>query len=131
MTFGNHQNGKSTFLRTITGNQAYISGKGGRSTTKGIYIDGPYSKNDIVDNIIDTDFKEKINKLNIPDDIEIFFLDTQGIGDENIEYQKNYNILYNRLLSIFSSISNICITIPDFNLDHSVLEKLFKLVRRT
>lgn len=131
MTFVNHQNGKSTFLRTITGNQAYISGKGGRSTTKGIYIDGPYSKNDIVDNIIDTDFKEKINKLNIPDDIEIFFLDTQGIGDENIEYQKNYNILYNRLLSIFSSISNICITIPDFNLDHSVLEKLFKLVRRT
>lgn len=131
MTFGNHEIGKSTFLRTVTGNQAYISGKGGESTTKGIYIDGPYTKSYIVDNIVNDDFKEKINSFHIPDDVDIFFLDTQGIGDENLDHQKNYSILYNRLLSVFSSISNICITIPNFNIEHSSLERWFKLVRRT
>lgn len=129
MTFGGTQTGKSTFLRTITGNQAYYSGSGISSTTIGLLIDGPYKKSSLIDQIFDDEYKEKFSNLNIPDDTDIFFLDSQGIGDEH--YSENFSLVLDRIHSIFSSVSTLCISLADINTPYEVIQKFLKIVRRT
>lgn len=129
MMIGNSQSGKSTFLRAITGNQAFFSGTGIRTTTIGLLIDGPYRRNDLLDNIFDDEFKGKFNDIEITDDTQIFFIDSQGIGDEH--YFENYGIVLDRIHSLFCSVSTICISIPDINATYEDLQKVIKVMRRT
>ena len=127
--FGNTESGKSTFLRAITGNQAFYSGTGISTTTIGLLIDGPYTKNELLRNIYDLDFKRKFNDINIDENIQIFFIDSQGIGDE--DYLQNYSIVLDKLHSIFCSVSTICISIPDINETIDDLQNTIKIIRRT
>ncbi|KAH0785736.1 putative serine/threonine-protein kinase/receptor [Histomonas meleagridis] len=57
MLFGPYQSGKSTFLRTLTGNAAFYAGKGIKSQTQGILIDGPYIVSDLI-NRLDDDYRQ-------------------------------------------------------------------------
>ncbi|KAK8883942.1 hypothetical protein M9Y10_043044 [Tritrichomonas musculus] len=127
MTIGNHEIGKSTFLRTITGNQAFHSGKGMESTTVGLLLDGPYSFDDIKKQIFDMDYQRKFDEINIDNDIQIYFIDSQGIGEE--EYKKN-SLVLDRINSIFCSISTVCITIERSNVSDQSLQNVFKIIRR-
>lgn len=126
--FGLQQSGKSTFLKTLTGNQAYFSGKGMFSTTIGILIDGPYTVQNIIDNITDRTYKSAIEKLNFNPNAIIYFIDTQGIGDEN--YNKKYKVILERIHSIFGAFSSICLTITDCAIQQQSLLDIFKILRR-
>lgn len=127
MTIGKYQSGKSTFLRTITGNQAYYSGTGMSSTTIGLFIDGPYTKSELVDHIYDEDFKEHFDEIDITDETQIFFIDTQGIGDV---FYKNISVVLDRIYSAFCSISTICISIVDINEESQALQFIIKIMRK-
>ena len=122
MTFGNHEVGKSTFLRTITGNQGFYSGKGMVSTTMGILIDGPYFKKDLIDQVFNSNFKIKLASVPIDDDTQIFFLDSQGIGDD---LYKNYEVVLDRINSIFCSVSS-----ERSNVTTNSLKDVLKIIRR-
>lgn len=67
--------------------------------------------------------------INIDENIQIFFIDSQGIGDE--DYLQNYSIVLDKLHSIFCSVSTICISIPDINETIDDLQNTIKIIRRT
>ena len=77
-----HQIGKSTFLKYVTGNGAFEIGDGTKSTTKGLLIDGPYCFADIIDRIPEELHDEC---QNINDNPVIFFMDSQGFGDQLVQ----------------------------------------------
>ena len=126
MAFGTRQSGKSKFLRTITGNQAYVSGTGLTSTTMGILIDGPYKKREIEENIVERDFKNYFNTSSVEDGTPIYFIDSQGFGDEKLENKPNYRKILERAISFFYLISNASIVITNINND-SDIKMLFKI----
>ena len=130
MAFGTRQSGKSKFLRTITGNQAYVSGTGLTSTTMGILIDGPYKKREIEENIVERDFKNYFNTSSVEDGTPIYFIDSQGFGDEKLENKPNYRKILERTISILSSISNICISSTSISEKDTDLGDLFKTIRK-
>ena len=113
MVIGNFETGKSTYLRTLTGNAAFYPGKGTFSQTQGVLLDGPYRVSELIDRIPDDDYygelREQCSQINIPSDPSIYFLDCQGTGDEAYEqYQKHVlEIAY----AIFASVSTICINV--------------------
>lgn len=127
MTIGTFEVGKSTFLRTITGNQGLCSGKGLKTTTMGILMDGPYSKNDLINQIYNSDYQRKFANMSIDNETQIYFLDSQGIGDQ--EY-KNFEIILDKINSIFCSVSSICISVEKANVIDNSLQSVLKIIRR-
>lgn len=118
------QSGKSTLLRTLTGNGAFFSGEKLESKTKGILIDGPYLIKDLTDRIARKDFL--IEQNNLCEDQAIFFIDSQGIGDESSEV---YSDEMKKYLSFFCSISDVCINIKDSNEGFKESEEIINILR--
>lgn len=117
MVFGPYQSGKSTYLRTLTGNAAFYPGKGTFSQTEGILIDGPYFIDEIINRIPEQSQDIKSMCLHIgqyqeEEDPAIFFIDSQGIGDE--KYFQYQSIVLDRINAMFTSVSTICLTISNF-----------------
>lgn len=127
MTFGNYQVGKSTFLRTITGNRAFYSGKGEETSTLGLLIDGPYKKDDLSIQIFDSYYKAEMEKIKIDDDVDIFFIDSQGIGETRYNDLK---IVLDRVNSIFCSVSTACISMQTSDVTDVPLQNIIKTIRR-
>ena len=130
MLFGQFQSGKSTFLKTLTGNSAFYPGKGTQSTTLGLMFDGPYFVSELIDQINETfsDIKDECLKLKIDNDPAIYFIDSQGIGDEG--YETAYKPVLDKVLSMFLSITLISITISDFNQKKKDMENTLRAIRR-
>ena len=106
MVIGNFETGKSTYLRTLTGNAAFYP-------TQGVLLDGPYRVSELIDRIPGDDYygelREQCSQINIPSNPSIYFLDCQGTGDEKYEkYQKHVLEL---VYAIFASVSTICINV--------------------
>lgn len=112
MVCGHYQYGKSTFFRTITGNGAFFSGKGIKSTTFGLLMDGPYSENDIKNRITKKSFKNPLTReqYRLKKDSAIFFIDSQGLGDEKF-LQEKFSDPVKTFISFFCTIADICINI--------------------
>lgn len=130
MVCGKFQSGKSTFLRTLTGNGAYYSGTGLKSTTKGIIIDGPYSSEDLIERIGLDDFKNIFSngQIEMKYDPAIYIIDSQGIGNEmNIEH----SIILKRVLSIFCTLSDICIDVTEYGEVKNNLENVLNIIRQS
>lgn len=128
MTIGNHQSGKSTFIRTITGNYGFYTGVGSESTTPGLIIDGPYKPSFLVNRIYDINFRSIFENVSISDDVLFYFLDTQGIGDKTY---RDLAFILDKIYSIFSSCSTFCISLPNMSSPLIELEMVFKIMRRT
>ncbi|OHT05665.1 hypothetical protein TRFO_05780 [Tritrichomonas foetus] len=130
MVFGFYQAGKSTFLRTLTGNGAFYSGDNSKSTTMGILIDGPYSIDSLIKRIREPTLRDLCNdsKIKLEDDPAIFFLDSQGIGDEN--YIKYHHFLMERIHSIFCTISDIVINVTTMNEPITASKQIIESIRR-
>ncbi|OHT12446.1 hypothetical protein TRFO_17722 [Tritrichomonas foetus] len=127
--FGFYQVGKSTFLRALTGNSAYLAGDGVKSTTMGIMIDGPYTADYLIDRIKNNDeLKQYCNSINLDDNPAIFFIDSQGIGDE--EYEGRCSQIMELIHAIFCSVSDICINITLMREPEQSLAKIIKTMRR-
>lgn len=127
MFIGPYGKGKSTYQKYVTGNQAFYCGKGEETTTMGISIDGPYSIEQIQRQIPENDeaeFNELFDEF-ADEDYQIFFLDSQGIGDKTYDLYKE---ILDRINSIFCSISSICISIQDSTDDKSS-KNVFKITR--
>ncbi|OHT09834.1 hypothetical protein TRFO_21116 [Tritrichomonas foetus] len=131
MVFGFYQSGKSTLLRTLTGNGAFYSGDNSKSTTMGILIDGPYSIDYLVERIHEESLRSICYDSNIkPDnDPAIFFLDSQGIGDE--EFENYYRVVMERVHSIFCTVSDICINVTKMNEDKDNAQRILRTIRRS
>lgn len=127
MVIGRTETGKSTFLQNLTGNLAYLPGNRTQTTTLGIHIDGPYHKDQLIDNIYDDEFKEKFNFNNIQNDTKIFFLDCQGIGDP--KYNTIYSAVLNKIFPIFCFASTACISIIESN-DFDYTLPVIKIIRK-
>lgn len=115
-------------MRTLTGNGAFCIGNTIDPATMGIIIDGPYYASDLVDRIKDDNFKEEFltGEIKCDDDSVIFFIDSQGIGDE--ETQEIIGTL-SKYLSFFCTLCDICITISKPNEHLDVLTELIKIIR--
>ena len=75
MLFGQYESGKSLFIKTLTGNQAYST----KNRTKGILIDGPYKINEILaqsEHFLQ--IYEQLNKK-IDDETQFFLLILKGL----------------------------------------------------
>ncbi len=129
MLLGRHQSGKTTFLRTITNNLAYYSGDGIFSTTKGIIMDGPYSVQQLIDNVQDDDYKQLLLQIDTNRISEVYFLDSQGTGDEG--YEQNEKVIYEKIYSILCALSTVCISIPDSNTNYNEIQFIAKTLRRS
>ena len=132
MVLGSFETGKSTYLRTLTGNAAFYPGKGTFSQTQGALLDGPYHVSELINRIPDDDCYKELRKqcseINIPSDPSIYFLDCQGIGDEKYEqYQKH---ILEHVNSIFACVSTICINICKFNDRLDTMKSNITAVRR-
>ena len=131
MVFGQYQSGKSTFLRTITGNAAFYQGRGTQSTTLGLMIDGPYFVSELINQINENVFsniKNECLNLQIDNDPAVYFIDSQGIGDQT--YETKYKPVLDKILSMFLSVSLIAITISDFNQKQVDMENTLRAIRR-
>ena len=132
MVLGSFETGKSTYLRTLTGNAAFYPGKGTFSQTQGALLDGPYRVSELIERIPDDDYygelREQCSAINIPSDPSIYFLDCQGIGDEKYEqYQKH---ILEHVNSVFACVSTICINICKFNDRLDIMKSNITAVRR-
>lgn len=121
---GDHQIGKSTFLVNITGNGAYEIGNGFKSTTKGLLLEGPYTIGYLIERI-PAEYHQLIQKIN--GNPAIFFMDSQGFGDE--EAQNIENDL-KKVDSIFCSISTICIYITKMNETMDNFQKSVQVIQQ-
>lgn len=124
---GPYGKGKSTYLRYLTGNQAFYCGDTKKTTTMGILIDGPYLIEQIqrqIPNSDESDFYELFDEFQ-DNDFQIFFLDSQGTGDPLYKLHKE---ILDRINSIFCSISSICISIQD-STDDGSHEEVFQITR--
>lgn len=131
MALGQFQRGKSTYLRALTGNAAFYPGCGESSTTKGILVDGPYRASDLVERIPDDIYgglKERCRRSSGTSDPSIYFLDSQGIGDEQSE--QAHKDLFERVISLFASVSIGCITFSNFNESLAEMKTTLTAVRR-
>ena len=91
MVMGHFETGKSTYLRALTGNAGFYPGKGTFSQTQGILMDGPYRISDLIDRIpgdIYGEIKDRCQRIAIPADPSIYFIDSQGVGDEHYELEQ-------------------------------------------
>ncbi|KAH0793138.1 megakaryocyte-associated tyrosine-protein kinase [Histomonas meleagridis] len=130
MLFGPYQSGKSTYLKTLTGNAAFYAGKGVRSQTQGILIDGPYYVSDLIERL-GTDYvelQEKCNSLNVNPDTALFFIDSQGIGDKR--YEEELKPILDKVNALFTSISTICLTICESNVEVGDIQTILTTIRR-
>lgn len=132
MVFGKFESGKTTFLRTLTGNSAYYPGKSTKSQTQGILIDGPYSAKDLICRIDDdSDIKNACQDLfpeNSEIDPAIFIFDTQGTGNKNyVKYQEQ---ILDRVNSMFTSVSTICLNIIPFTEIVTNMQNTLSTIRR-
>ena len=128
MVIGGFEVGKSTYLRTLTGNAAFYPGNGETSQTQGLLLDGPYHVSDLIDRIPDDDLKEKCSRIHIPSDPSIYFLDCQGIGDE--KYEREQKLLLERVTAIFASVSSICINVCKFADSYEAMKANIVTMRR-
>ncbi|KAH0787311.1 TKL family protein kinase [Histomonas meleagridis] len=137
MLYGKYQSGKSTYLKTLTGNSAFYAGKGTKSQTKGLLIDGPYIVSDLIDRLksIKKSDKEvfkklvdKCNSLPIKKDSVIFFIDSQGIGDE--DYVKNLKNILDKAIALFTGISTVCLTVSEFADTVDGMKTILTTIRR-
>ena len=128
MVCGKYQSGKSTYLRTLTGNGGFFRGEGIKSTTMGILIDGPYSGKEIIDRIGEEEFKFDSNNVEISfsDDPAILFIDSQGFGDEDF---KKIAPIMQKYLSFFCSLSDLCINISTMTEHCEVIHEFLKIIR--
>lgn len=67
--------------------------------------------------MIAPDYLELFDSLNLDDNYHIYFLDSQGIGDDKYLNQKD---ILDRINSIFCSSSSACISIQSSNEDGSL-----------
>lgn len=128
---GKYQSGKSTFLRTLTGNGAFFSGNGSQSTTIGILIDGPYLYKDIINRVKKIEFKKAISDYEKykEDNTAIFFIDSQGLGDEKFKHPI-YSSIFQRYLSFFCAISDLCINISQMNDSYHIYDDIINSIRQ-
>ncbi|OHT16013.1 hypothetical protein TRFO_13493 [Tritrichomonas foetus] len=101
---GKFQQGKSSTLKFLTRNRAHTVGTGTRSTTEGIYIDGPYK----IDYLLEGFKLQKSVDLGslAPD---VFFLDIEGYDSDKTEE------LYQQLCVPFIGISSINMILMNVN----------------
>lgn len=52
-------NGKTSFVESITKSELYVKGNGMGPQTKGVIIDGPYKRKDLVDKVFDSNYQQK------------------------------------------------------------------------
>lgn len=131
MALGPFQTGKSTYLRALTGNAAFYPGCGESSTTKGVLLDGPYRPSDLVDRIPDDIYgrlKDRCRNISRRSDPSIYFLDSQGIGDEQSE--QAHKDLFERMIALFAAVSLVCITFTKFNEPLAEMKTTLRAVRR-
>lgn len=130
MLFGPFGLGKSTYLKHLTGNQAFMCGNNEKTTTIGIYIDGKYTVDEIKNQVSDEiapEFYELFDSLKLDDSYHIYFLDSQGIGDDTYDKQKE---ILDKINSIFCSSSSVCISIQNTNEPNNTsMKSVFKISR--
>lgn len=122
MLFGQYESGKSLFIKTLTGNQAYST----KNRTKGILIDGPYKINEILAQSEHyLQIYEQLNKK-IDDETQLFFIDSQGIEYEDC---KELSFLFDKIYPIFCSISTVCIIPDNVNISKEQIQKMIKKIK--
>ena len=131
MVLGHYQMGKSTYLRALTGNAAFYPGRGIQSTTKGILLDGPYQISQLIDRIPDDiygNLKDRCRRFKPKSEPSIYFVDSQGIGDEKSE--QVHKDLFERITSLFAAVSLVCLTVTKFNDPLDAMKTTLAAVRR-
>lgn len=128
MVCGKYQSGKSTLLRMITGNGAFYSGKSYSTTTMGIIIDGPYSIKEIIDRIGIKAFKNSFlhDSIILEKNPAIFFIDSQGIGDE---YSQCHSNIMKHYFSFFCALSDVCINISEMTETFDIFSQILNTIR--
>ena len=65
----------------------------------------------------------------VNDNTLIFFIDSQGLGDERFK-NKIYSSIFKRYLSFFCSLSDLCITICQFNDTYQICDEIIGAIRQ-
>lgn len=121
---GGYQQGKSSTISYITGNTKNHIGDGINEETRGIWVDGPYTIQEIAQRFNIAGYSDR------PDDNAIFFIDCEGSGGFDAGQTQIANQLIMQKLDIpFISISSCVVYLANRNESKASVENLASVLK--
>ena len=127
---GSYQTGKSSKIAKLIDSRDVVIGNGIDETTRGAYIYGPVSLNNL---------KERFDCFpDDSDDTKIFFIDTEGANGFNIcDSPEETTYLISKFIAPYAALSNVVVTISKPNITIGEIEPMkqiydiFKTIRHS